>query len=300
MTLAEESKNTRQKHTSPDQVLPAVSDLVADKQYTILRYIDLDGQLQELDYRQLCSDDPFPIPMPVDREGYGTIETSPNYWATGYGDWLNVLEAIRRFGHKEMSKLFDFGCATGRFLRHVAVSERLEPHGSDFAPANVEWVDRHFGGNLDVVLNTSNVELPYSDDFFDVVTAFSVFTHIQNGDIDWLRELIRITKPDGFLYLTIQNEATWSKVIDRPGSLDHLQRANHIVGNIHVSEELFRQPMLSDRIVLKMSKDDIYNCNVWTSTEYVTKNWGPHGEILWVANNAHTCFQSVVILKPNQ
>ena len=39
----------------------------------------------------------MPIPMPVDREGYCSVEHSSRYWATGYSDWLNVREAVKRY-----------------------------------------------------------------------------------------------------------------------------------------------------------------------------------------------------------
>ena len=44
--------------------------------------------------------------------------------------------------------------------------------------------------------------------------------------------------------------------------------------------------------------EDIYNCNVWMSNDYIRKNWSRYFEIMDIASNAHTGFQSVVIMKP--
>ncbi len=288
----------RQKPTEVDHALPAVA-ILAEGKHTVLRYVDLEGIDRTLDYRELTRSDPYPIPMPVDREGYGTIEHSHQYWATGYGDWLNVNEALKRYCQIDRPKrLFDFGCATGRFLRHILLFSDLEPSGCDFAPANVDWMKQHLPETIKVILNTSEPGLPYPDHHFDVVTAFSVFTHIDADEEAWLLELRRITHPDGILYLTIHNQATWDKVIERPGSFDHMLHANSVAGNIPVTKELFCNPMPADRIVFRMSNANVYNCSVWFSNAHIEKKWTQHFHILQIANSAHTGFQSPVILRP--
>ena len=287
----------REKETDIDTVLPPVAELVKGKP-TYHRFIDLDGQEQVLDYRDVAQQDPYPIPLPIDREGYGTIEHSPQHWATGHGDWLNVCNALARYHSSKTERLFDFGCATGRFLRHVMLFSDLQAHGCDFAPANVDWVKRHLPGDMNVVLNTADPELPFPERHFDIVTAFSVFTHIDEGEKEWLEELKRVTKKSGLLYITIQNEASWKKVLGRPGMFAHLENAKFTVPSLTINEELFERPMPSDRIVFRKSEDHVYNSNVWHSTEYIHQHWSPHLEILDIANNAHTSFQSSVIARP--
>ena len=298
----------RGKHTC-DQVLPPVKDLIGDG-HGILNFVDLEGIERKLDYRALVDLDPMPIPMPVDREGYGTVENSAHFWATGHGDWLNVCDAIERYLDfdsneqtefpKKKIRLLDFGCATARFLRHCWAFGRdtLDIWGCDFAPANVAWVKKHLVDDIKIFLNTDVPHLPFEDGYFDVVTAFSVLTHIDLMEDAWLLELRRITRPGGLLYLTIQNQATWNKVADRPGSLQHMLKANDVPGNLAVSEELFRAAMPQDRIVLRMSNDDIYNCNVWFTNQYIHTHWSRYFEIQHIADNAHTGYQSPVIMKP--
>ncbi len=288
---------TRVKETNIEKVLPCVADLVKGRR-TLFRYIDLDGHPQELDFAPLVSMDPWPIPLPVDREGYGTEEHSPRFWATGHGDWLNVKECLSRYGSGPSARLLDFGCATGRFLRHVLAFSEFKPYGCDFAPANVDWMKRHLPPDLDVFLNSSDPKLPFANQFFDMVTAFSVFTHIDADEEQWLLELRRIVRPDGLLYITIQNQATWDRVLDRPGSFEHLAKANQISGNLTITRALFDDGLPRDRLVLRTSKDTLYNCNVWHSNDYVQKNWGRWFDILKIADNAHNGFQSVVVMRP--
>ena len=286
----------RDKPTS-EQTLPPVAQLVSEKKNSLFRYIDLDGQEQELNFRSLVDADPSVIPMPVDREGYSPVEHSDRYWATGHGDLLNVQSALERFGKLKNQKLFDFGCSTGRFLRHVHYFTQMQAHGCDFAPANVNWAAEHLPAAIKIVLNSTNPELPYSDETFEVVTAFSVFTHIDAGELEWLNELTRITRTGGLLYLTIQNQSSWNRVVERPGMLDHLKRANQIEGNLRVDENLFAAKLPTDRIVFKMSSAEIYNCNVWTTNKYVEEHWTDSLELLQIFENAHNSFQSVVLLR---
>ena len=294
--------SVRAKDSSLNKTLPPVAELLG--KYTILRYVDLGGVGQELDYRHLVDLDTMPIPMPVDREGYCSVEHSSRYWATGYSDWLNVSEAVKRYMSpgKSQSKmrLMDFGSATGRFLRHVWTfgKDKFDCWGCDFAPANVEWVKRYLSPEIKILLNTNVPHLPFPDGHFDIVTAFSVFTHIDYLEDAWLLELRRITSPNGLLYITVHNDEAWSKLSKSPDRAQVTLRSNEIPGNKILDESMFAQPLPEDRFVLRISMEEIYNCNVWISNNYIRKNWSRYFEIMQIAGNAHSDFQSVVIMKP--
>ena len=272
------SDNPLLVHTKPTnikKILPPVGELLAELKHTNSNYLDLDGQQHKIDFRELAAADPYPIPLPVDREGYGTVASSPYYWASGHCDWLNVQTAMERHLKPRTGqpiRLLDFGCATCRFLRHPQVfgGEKYDVWGCDFAVENINWNKTHFPSSIKTFLNNANPHLPFPDDYFDVITAFSVFTHIDQFEDAWLLELRRITQPGGLLYLTTQNDAMWKHYLDNPYSLEHLSRANKIESNtIHVDEALFKSPMPESRLVFRMSNSQVYNCNVWHSDEYL-------------------------------
>ena len=297
-------RTVREKGTDISNVLPPVAELISDRP-SLFEFVNLDGLPQKIDFRQRASQDPMPLPMPVDREGYGTVQNSPRFWATGLGDWLNAREAMSRFlvadNDRDELRILDFGCATGRFLRQCWVDREsmgLDLWGCDFARQNVDWSKRHLERDIKILLNNDNPHLPFADQYFDMVTAFSVFTHIDEFEDAWLLELRRITRIGGLLYLTIQNEATWKKVLDRPGTFQHLSNANRVAGNMQIAPELFQHDMPSERIALRMSESDVYTCNVWMSNKYVQQNWGRYFDLLHIADNAHNSFQSVVVLAP--
>jgi SAM-dependent methyltransferase len=295
----------RIKPTNLQHTLPPIAELIAD-QNAVLQFTNLDGQTESVDYRALAARDPFRIPMPIDREGYGTVESSRYYWATGYGDWLNVSRAVDRYvaGGARLGarlRLLDFGCSSGRFLRHAWSHGRdsFDIWGCDFAPANVDWAKKYLPGDFKIFLNHNVPHLPFADGYFDVITAFSVFTHIDLFEEAWLLELGRIIRPAGILYVTIQNQATWDRTTQRPTYIARLMGAKEINRNsIHVSEDLFRAPMPQPRIVFRMSAADIYNCNVWHHNEYVRELWARYFEILDIVDNSHNNFQSVAIMRP--
>ena len=294
----------RTKESDLDNVLPSVSELMTDR-FRKLYYTDLDSQQVVLEVDKVMDCDPYPIPMPIDRENYGTVKSSARYWATGRSDWLNIQEAIARFGAGpgDFMRYLDFGCASGRVLRHAMTSSPIETDlwGCDFAPTNIDWMKRYLPSSVKGFVNNANPHLPFPDHTFDLVSAFSVFTHIDLFEDAWLLELKRITHPDGLIYLTVQNEASWLRIPEREELLKHLEYANNISGNpFTVTPEIFLEPMPLDRIVIRMTEDINYNCNVWHSTEYIENLWSRYFDILHVADNAHTNFQSAVILRPKR
>ena len=296
--------STRIKETDLDNVLPSVSELMTEH-FRRLHYTDLDSQPVVLEVDSVMDSDPYPIPMPVDRESYGNVKTSARYWATGRSDWLNVQDAIGRFqaGTGDVLRYLDFGCASGRVLRHALTSPTIESDlwGCDFAPSNINWMKQHLPSSIKGFINNDNPHLPFPDHSFDLVTAFSVFTHIDNFEDAWLLELSRITHPDGLLYLTVQNEASWTLVSGRQELMDRLVAARKISGNAFpIDAKMFDGPMPLDRIVIRTTEDENYNCNVWHSTDYIHSSWGRYFDVLHIADNAHTNFQSPVILRPKK
>jgi len=295
----ENGQQFRAKDTDIDNVVPAISTWPAEK-LRRYRYTDLDGQRVLIEPAEFAHADPHPLPKPIDREGYATEENSDRYWVSGLADWRNVSAAIKRHVNgPEKVRLLDFGCASGRVLRHALTQSgpTTEVHGCDLAPANIEWIKRHLPEAISGEVNSADPNLPYDDNFFDVVTAFSVFTHIDHHETNWLLELKRIVRPGGILYLTIHNDATWSKAKDRPATIKQFDHQNSFDDNLKVDDKMIAGPMPQERIVFRKDHEAVYNCNVWHSDDYIRREWGEHFEILQIADNAHGNFQTPVIMR---
>ncbi len=290
----------RTKSTDIDNTVPAISEWPNEKLRNY-RYTDLDGNRVLLNPSEFKQFDTWPMPKPIDREGYAKEENSDRYWVSGLADWQNVSKAIERYLKTGRTvRLLDFGCASGRFLRHPLTQpsdKQVDLWGCDLAPANIAWIKRHLPPELNCVANSSKVRLPYDDNYFDFVTAFSVFTHINESEIDWLEELLRVIKCGGILYLTIHNEASWEQVPNRTSTKRMFELQNTFEENLKVDERMFEEAMPKERIVFRKDWEDVYNCNVWHSDSYIRREWGKHAEILQIANCAHLNFQTPVILR---
>ncbi|MGL5058794.1 MAG: class I SAM-dependent methyltransferase [Microcoleus sp.] len=103
------------------------------------------------------------------------------------------------------SRILDFGCGWGRmirfFLKNVA-SENL--YGIDVDPEMIDICTNTVRkGNFSLV----NPEPPteFANNSFDVVYAYSVFSHLSEPvHIKWVQEFSRILKPGGIMIVTTQ------------------------------------------------------------------------------------------------
>jgi SAM-dependent methyltransferase len=293
----------RKKKTLIHQTLPPFSQREPDPR-AVQWYVDLAGHECKLDIGELARQDPFPVPMPIDREGYNP-EHDHMYWAGGHTDWLNLQSAIEEFritthsGNRRL-RILDVGCSTGRVLRHVHVfgGNQFEIWGTDLAPANIAWIQRHLPADFHVSTNDSNPRLPYADQFFDIVTGFSLLPHIENNELEWLAEFRRITRRDGLVYMTFGNETTWSDSADRPSTIRHFENTNSVPGNEPFHKSTFEEPLQHDRLVRRWSTEEIYNCFVWHRNRYVHEHWGKLFHIHRLVDRAHLRYQAVMLARP--
>lgn len=120
-----------------------------------------------------------------------------------------IRDALQRQGTAmaDLHRVLDFGCGCGRVLRHwFDLAGQVEVHGSDVNGRLVEWVHN----NLNFARADTNDLAPplaYADDSFDLVYAFSVFTHLPEAlQRPWIEELHRVTAPAGFVALSTHGQ----------------------------------------------------------------------------------------------
>ena len=105
---------------------------------------------------------------------------------------------------EELEALLDWGCGCGRVLRHWSDLPRTRVVGCDINPNMVEWCNGHLPF-AQVVTNELAPPLPFEDETFDLVYAFSVMTHLSEDlQHEWIGECRRVLKPGGyFLFSTL-------------------------------------------------------------------------------------------------
>jgi SAM-dependent methyltransferase len=101
-------------------------------------------------------------------------------------------------------RTLDFGCGAGRTLRHfLAEANEGEFWGSDIDGPSVEWMRDVLCPPLHVWKSSQGPPLGLEPGSFDLIWAISVFTHLPPmTSLQWLLELHRLLKPDGFLIAT--------------------------------------------------------------------------------------------------
>jgi 2-polyprenyl-3-methyl-5-hydroxy-6-metoxy-1,4-benzoquinol methylase len=111
-----------------------------------------------------------------------------------FRELLLSFESYRRSKH-----ILDVGCGSGHFLK-VAIEMGWKAHGTEIASSAFEQLSRLGINSFCGKLESAN----YAGEFFDVVYCSEVIEHLMDP-MTLLREIGRILRPGGLLYLTTPN-----------------------------------------------------------------------------------------------
>jgi SAM-dependent methyltransferase len=119
-----------------------------------------------------------------------------------------VRNVLREQGAEieDLGALLDWGCGCGRVLRQWSGLPVARVFGCDINPKMVQWC----AANLDFAeVSVTELEppLPYADSTFDLIYAFSVFTHLSEQlQQEWMSECLRVLRPGGYLLISTMGE----------------------------------------------------------------------------------------------
>lgn len=102
-----------------------------------------------------------------------------------------------RSGKKKKKKILDVGCGTGTMLNYLAQHGQVE--GIDNSKKAVAFCRQR--GFKNTCLGDAQ-KLPFSDNSFDLVTAFDTLEHIEDDQIA-LKEFYRVLRPNGLILMTV-------------------------------------------------------------------------------------------------
>ena len=104
-------------------------------------------------------------------------------------------------------RILDFGCGVGRVLRHfLPEAAEAEFYGCDLDTASVRWLQEYFSPPFQIFESAEEAGLPQEDGFFDLIYAFSVYTHFTDNWAEWLLEHHRVLADGGILFATFLGE----------------------------------------------------------------------------------------------
>jgi SAM-dependent methyltransferase len=258
------------------------------------------GEVHIIDLASVSNQDIHSVPAPSDREGYGG-QNHRLYWESGLIDFIKVQNVAGKLLGGNALKLLDFGCSSGRFARHPTL---IEPSWQIFAcdidAMHIKWVKTFLPPKIVAFQNTIYPHLPLPDSSLDMVTAFSVFTHIDQLEDAWLLEIRRILRPGGILYASAHTERVWSRIADRPATLKFMLTCRpqwSVPEGMELSEALFRSEMPGDHLILRFRDGGAYVAHTFHSQTFIKDNWGRLFDVLEIYDAYHTDFQDVVVLQ---
>lgn len=159
----------------------------------------------------IISGEPLPLPPPAVRMGYPADDAV--YLDMGRYDYGLIKDLISRHSStREPLDILDFGCSSGRVLRHFDRDRRecgWNLFGVDVQALPIEWMRHHFPDQFCVFTSNILPHLQLPDNSVDVIYGISVFTHIKYQWDAWLMELRRVLRPGGLLIQTIHTENAW-------------------------------------------------------------------------------------------
>ena len=112
----------------------------------------------------------------------------------------------------DFDAVLDFGCGVGRALRHARVFSRAALAGSDYDAEQIAWCRAHLPF-AEFFTNALDPPLAVADARFDLVYAFSLFTHLDlSRQMTWRDEFFRILRPGGWLVFSTHGDRSAEKL----------------------------------------------------------------------------------------
>jgi len=121
---------------------------------------------------------------------------------------------VNRWKGKDYKSFLDLGCGLGRHSLLFAQNEfKVNAFDlSEEAVTNVRKRSIELGLSQNMVFVAGDMkELPYKDEFFDCILAYHVISHTDTQGIKQiLRELTRVLRKGGEVYITLCSKKAWS------------------------------------------------------------------------------------------
>ncbi|HEU5081049.1 MAG TPA: class I SAM-dependent methyltransferase [Opitutaceae bacterium] len=135
------------------------------------------------------------------------MDTKAAFEAAVGGDFLTVgkieLAVLKKFGLTDHSDVVDVGCGSGRLALQLAPFAAVSYVGTDVVPELLEYARELVKRSDWRFVPTDGIKIPCGDDTADIITFFSVFTHITHEDCyRYLKEAKRVIRPGGRILIS--------------------------------------------------------------------------------------------------
>jgi ubiquinone/menaquinone biosynthesis C-methylase UbiE len=157
------------------------------------------------------------VVLPPDYMIYESFQMNyENYYndSASTAEWL--VSYFKKYVELKSIKILEWGCGPARVIRHLLklLDNSCEIFGTDYNSKTIEWCKNNIP-NVSFTKNNLQPPLEYGNNFFDVIYATSVFTHLsEEMHYAWFEELRRICKQNGIIFLTTHGDNCKPKLTD--------------------------------------------------------------------------------------
>ena len=227
-------------------------------------------------------DDGLPVPPP------GMWELPGYRSGPEHVDSMRAILARAGCDLTDCGPVLDSGCGSGRMIRCLGdVAQNTEVWGVDINAESIAWCQANLSPPFHFVTSTTMPSLPFEDRTFGLVYAGSVFSHISELAETWLAELRRITRPGGYLYITVQDQA----YIEAALALE----PRHWTGDkVHDAADLLDR-LGKDVSMVSLGRAS-KNAMVFHDRSSLVESWGRFLEVVEVVDRAWD-IQTAVVLR---
>ena len=249
---------------------------------------DVESHAPIYDASILIEGEPFPIPPSKCRPGYAPNDDTL-YLDWGKSDHDFIMEIVdKHHPNKENLVLLDWGCSSGRVLRHFYAQKQSlnwELNGIDIQAFLVEWMRRNFPSDINILCGSTFPHLPFADSSIDIIYGISVFTHTKYLWDFWLSEFKRVLKPGGLCLQTVQCETAWKFYYEN--------RNEDWVKQAHPQSMLLKPEIDEDFFFY----GDGSVSQTFYKEEVIKKYWGRYMEVVDFLPPPQFSFQNWIVLK---
>jgi ubiquinone/menaquinone biosynthesis C-methylase UbiE len=151
---------------------------------------------------------------------YMIYESFQMHYDDYYNDSLDTAKWLLGYFEKHIQlknvNILEWGCGPARIIRHLPklLDSSCEIFGSDYNHQTIDWCKKNIPG-IQFSKNNLQPPLEFQNNFFDIIYATSVFTHLsEEMHYAWLEELKRICKKNGIIFLTTHGDNCKPKLTD--------------------------------------------------------------------------------------
>ena len=243
---------------------------------------------------------------------FPSAEVQRQFVGSAYEDALDEAGTFYAFAQEGMGDraykrstgrgYLDFGCGWGRisrfFLRDFEAGDMI---GVDIDPDMIAFcAQADLPGRFETIANGQ--PLPFADDQFRLITAYSVFTHLPPHLFRaWLAELLRVLAPGGQLVFTVEPPRFLDVLEATEPDSDNAWMAALAVYKDRLPQ--LRADLASEGVAYLPSgggdfrEPDVYGETVVTA-KFVAREAAPHGgEVVRYVDDPARFWQAAVVIR---